>query len=157
MYLERRLKKLDFPTLGMPTMPIFTLLLGRPNRMTRAGASSSVVCSSGVILALALIPVPVSPARHVLVPQTRKDAGKQGHTTGHGYRKAQWTRLTLLGRHLRRDCTAWIALVTQTPAVKILHPDLAALKRLKRGRQSLSSLLSSTVLSRRQIQWCTPY
>lgn len=68
--------------------------------------------------------------------QTRKDASKQGHTTAHGYRKAQWTRLTLLGRHLRRDCTAWIALVTQTPAVRFLHPDLDALKR---GRQSLSS------------------
>lgn len=38
--MDSRLKKLDFPTLGMPTIPSLRLLPGRPKRITRAGASS---------------------------------------------------------------------------------------------------------------------
>jgi len=43
-HFDRRLKKDDFPTLGIPTIPILTLFLGRPN-LTGLTAGSS--CNGG--------------------------------------------------------------------------------------------------------------
>lgn len=37
--LDSKLKKLDFPTLGTPTIPIFKLLPGRPKRIFFSGST----------------------------------------------------------------------------------------------------------------------